>query len=291
MGHASPLTMPPRVTFPQLTRERWRGILIAVVIATFIRIMLQPLIPEGESVMEPSVIAEAGLLIPAFIVYALITYTFIAYSFTMFEAGLPWSRLGKGLAFGSLFALIWTVYLYEPVPLGEGVPFIDSIGYPLADGLSMVAFGLLLGRFVATAPAPGRRSWRPLSLLLAPAALLAVRLFEYNVLHIYSSYGDRTADTLVWVLALGLSIGLAYVVLRPGVPSATPAGRSLGFGLFFYGIPIMLVNFFVVLALKVDVADLVLRSALDVAAIVAAVYLAERWSALAERRGEVTSTG
>lgn len=263
------------LTFPRLTRERWKGVLIAVAIATFVRIMLQPLIPAGANISEPSVIAAAGLLIPAFVVYAFFTYTIIALSFAMFEAGLPWSRMKKGLIFGSLFGLIWVAYLYEPVPLAEGVSFIDSLGYPLADGLSMLLFGVLLGRFVATEPQP-REAWKPQALLLVPAALLAVRLLEYNVLHIYSSYEGRTVDTILWVVITGALIALAYTALRPGVPSATPAGRSLAFGLFFYGIPIALVNFFVVLAIQVDAADMALRSAMDIAAVVAGVYLAER---------------
>ncbi len=265
------------ITFPRLTRERWKGILIAAAIATFVRIMLQPLIPEGANVSEPSVIAAAGLLIPVFVVYAFFTYTVIALSFAMLEAGLPWSRMRKGIAFGSLFGLIWVAYLYEPVPLAEGVSFIDSLGYPLADGLSMLLFGVLLGRFVATAPGP-KEVWKPQALLLVPAAMLAVRLFEYGVLRIYSSFESRTVDTILWVIITGALIGLAYAALRPGVPSSTPAGRSLAFGLFFYGIPIVLVNFFVVLAIEADVADLALRSVMDIAAVVAGVYLAERLS-------------
>lgn len=278
------------ITFPHITKARWKGILIAVIIATVVRIMLQPLIPEGESTMEPSVIAAAGLLIPAFVVYALLTYTVIGYGFAMFEGGLPWSRSKKGLAFGSLFALIWVAYLYEPVPLGQGVSFIDSLGYPLADGLSMVLFGILLGRFAATDPRTDGERARPQALLLVPAIMLVVRLFEYNVLHIYSSYGDRTLETVAWVALTGLIIGLAYTVLRPGVPSDRPAGRALAFGLFFYGIPIVLVNFFLLLALKVDVADLILRSLLDIVAVVAGVYLAERWSEMADRRKHSAST-
>jgi len=273
-----------RIEFPSITRERWKAILFVAALATIVRIMLQPLIPAGESKIEPSVIADAGLLIPAFTVYAFISYIIMCYSFVMIEAGLPWSRIRKGILFGSMLGLIWVAYLYEPVPLGEGTPFIESLAYPIADGLSVLLLGVLLGRFVATdttEPSP-KPSWKIQVMMLVPVAMVVVRLFEYNIVHIYSSYANHTLETMVWVALTGICISLAYMVLRAGIPSATPAGRSIAFGVFFFGIPITFVNFFVALALKINIADLAVRSALDVVAVVVGVFLAENWARSAQ---------
>jgi hypothetical protein len=217
------------ISFPKMAGKRWKALIIVAVIATFVRIMLQPLIPAGQSQVEPSAIVDAGLLIPAFTFYAFIAYTVMCYAFVMLEGGLPWSRMRKGLAFGSMLGLIWVAYLYEPVPLGQNTPFIESLAYPMADGLSVLVLGLLLGRFVATEPAleAGKQAWKPLALLLVPAMMVVIRLFEYNVLHIYSSYAERMAATMAWVILTGLGIGFAYMVLRSGVPTTTPSGRSV----------------------------------------------------------------
>ena len=265
------------ISFPTMTGPRWKAILAVAALATFVRIMLQPLIPAGESQADPSAIADAGFLIPAFTVYAFVAYTVMCYAFVMFEAGLPWTRMKKGVAFGSMLGLVWVAYLWEPVPLGEGTPFVNALAYPIADGLSVLVLGILLGRFVAT-ESTGPSKAGPggmLALITVPAAMLAVRLVGYNVIHIYSSYEDRALETLVWVAVTGLCIGLAYVVLRTGVPSRSPAGRSVAFGVFFYGVPIALVNFFVVLALTIDIPDLALRSLMDTIAVVAGVFIAE----------------
>lgn len=56
----------------------------------------------------------------------------------------------------------------------------------------------------------------------------------------------------------------------------TNAGYLLAFALLFYGLPIVMVNFFVILALDIDATDMVLRSIMDVLAVASASYLVER---------------
>ncbi|MHC1680111.1 MAG: hypothetical protein AB9860_02520 [Methanomassiliicoccales archaeon] len=268
------------IDLPALTRKQWKSMFLVAALATIFRIMLQPLIPAGEGQVAPSVIVEAGLLIPAFTVYAFISYFVMCYAFVVLDARLPGNRMRKGLLFGAALGAIWIVYLFEPVPLGEGTPFLDSLAYPIADGLSVLVLGILLGRFVATDSSEvtkaSERKWS--ALLVFPILLLVVRLFEYNVLDIYSSYSERTVDTIVWVLVTGFIIGAAYLAMRPGAPSKIPSGRSLTFALLFYGLPIVMVNFFVILALDIDVADMVLRSIMDVLAVGIAAYLVERFA-------------
>ncbi len=263
---------------PKLDRRRWRSIVLAALLTTFLRVMLQPMIPEGESQVPPSILVDAGLLIPAFVIYALVSYMIIAYAFALVEGGLPWSKLQKGTAFGALFGMIWVAYLFEPVPLGEGTPFLEMLAYPLVDGFSMLVLGVLLGVFVATEPRTARDGTdrKTMVLVLIPIVMLTIRLFEYNVLHIYSSYEGRPLETILWTLGTGLCIAIAYMFLRTGVPSGVPSGRALTFGILIYGLPITFVNFFVVLALKIDVTDMALRSTMDTLAVIVGIYLVER---------------
>lgn len=262
---------------PEITRRRWGLILIASALATFFRIMLQGLMPAGgESGVGESMVVKAGLLIPAFTIYAFLTFVIIAYVFVLIESSLPGSKMRRGLLFGGGMALLWAVYLFEPVPLGANTPFPDILAYPLADGGSMLLFGALLGRLVAADVKVDSGSIRPLAPVATVLLLFVVlRLFDYLVLNIYSSFADRTADTLLWVAITGLLIGLVYLALRPGVPAATPGGRALLFGLVVFGLPITLFNFFVPLALDVDAVDLAVRVAVDIVAVVLGVFVGE----------------
>lgn len=141
----------------------------------------------------------------------------------------------------------------------------------------MLLFGALLGRFVATdGKVDSKLTLRPLAPLASIAVIFVVlRLFDYLVLNIYSSYADRTADTLLWVVITGLVAGSVYLLLRPGVPSRSPRGRALFFGLVVFGLPLTLFNFFVPLALDVNVADLAIRCLVDIVAVVLGVYAGE----------------
>jgi hypothetical protein len=254
-------------------------IVLAAAIATFFRIMLQGLIPAGgEAAVGESIVVKAGLLIPAFTIYAFLTFVAIALVFTLIEASLPGpSKLRRGLLFGSAMAVLWAAYLFEPVPLGANTPFPDILAYPLADGGSMLLFGALLGRFVATDKASDARlRIRPLAPLVAIAAtFLVLRLFDYLVLDIYSLFADRAADTMLWVVITGSLAGLVYLVVRSGIPSSTPGGRALLFGLVVFGLPLTLFNFFVPLALDVDTVDLAIRTAVDIVAVTLGVFIGE----------------
>lgn len=266
------------VKLPTVDARRLKMIVLAAIIAAFVRVMLQPLIPEGNNQVDPSVVADAGLLIPAFILYAIIAYIVMGYSFTMVEKRLPWTKMKKGIAYGLLFGLIWVAYLFEPIPLGEGTSFVELLGYPIADGVSVLLLGILLGHFVATEQeVSNRTSTGGLSaLLFVPLIMLVIRLFEYVIVDIYSSFDDRTLDTIIWVVVTGLCVGIVYCLIRPGLPTETASGRAVAFGVFFFGIPITFVNFFVVLALDVDIADMGLRTAMDILAVILGVLIVEK---------------
>jgi hypothetical protein len=266
------------VKLPAIDARRLKMIVLAAIIAAFVRVMLQPLIPEGNSQVDPSIVVERGLLIPAFILYAVIAYIVMGFSFVMVEKRLPWTKMWKGIAYGLLFGLIWVAYLFEPIPLGEGTSFVELLAYPIADGVSVILLGALLGRFVATEQeVSNRASTRFLSaLLLIPLMMLLIRLFEYVIVDIYSSFEDRTLDTIVWVVVTGLCIGTVYYFMWPGLPAETASGRAVAFGVFFFGIPITFVNFFVVLALDIDIADMALRTAMDILAVILGVLIVEK---------------
>lgn len=111
------------------------------------------------------------------------------------------------------------------MPHIEGLPLFDILAYPLADGITLVFLGVLLGRFAGTDSRKDKKVWigSSYATLIAISILFIVgRMFSYNVFHIYSSYAARQLDTIIWAAAMGFWIGLMYSLLKPGIPDKSP---------------------------------------------------------------------
>ncbi len=267
--------------FENMNKKRWQALLGVCIAVTLVRVMLQPLIPEGENPMftTHSAIYNAGLLIPAFILFAFVASLLLGVVFVLIEGGLPGTRLAKGLAFGLAYGLMWAIYLLEPFTIALEGPFLVLYGYPIADGLTFGMLGLLLGVFVGTdSKSPARRHIGPktLAVLAIPLAFVALRLCCYAFSIISSAFDIRPVDTFIWAAGTGVWLGVMYFLLRPGVPGKSPLAKALFFGPVAIGINLLFFNSFVPLVFEVDYVDLALRTLVDIVSVIAGVYLCEK---------------
>ncbi|HLN65249.1 MAG TPA: hypothetical protein VK464_27325 [Symbiobacteriaceae bacterium] len=241
---------------------------------TLIRAMLQLVIPAGgQAVLPPSLIVERGLLPIAFMIYGTVTYTALAVGFSLLQPTLSGSKRLKGNLFGGLLALMWAAYLLEPLP---NVSPLDTLWYPLADGMALLLLGVLLGRFIAT-DSPSR-VYRPtarsmMGVLVTAVCFAGGRLLAYSGLESYASFGRAPMATLAWVIGTGLVIGvvLEYIGKRMTLGDRRLEPVVLGLGLF--GINLFFFNFFVPLVFAVDIADLLVRTAIDTASVTLGCYV------------------
>lgn len=183
---------------------------------------------------------------------------------------------------------MWAIYLLEPVPHIEGLPLLDILAYPLADGITLVFLGVLLGRFSGTDSRKDKKVWISSSYatLIAISILFIVgRMFSYNVFHIYSSYAARQLDTIIWAAAMGFWIGLMYLLLKPGIPDKSPLLKAIYFAVVIYGLDYFLFNLFMPLVFDYQIwpvgsllayADLFTRSSMDILSVAAGVYICEK---------------
>lgn len=183
---------------------------------------------------------------------------------------------------------MWTVYLLESVPHIEGLPLFEVLAYPLADGITIVSLGVLLGRFACTDSSgyeKARTSSSYAVLLAIPLLFIAGRMLSYNVFYIYSSYPARQFDTILWAAATGLWIGIMYLLLRPGIPDKSPFQKALYFAVVIYGIDYFLFNLFMPLVFDYSIcsvgtllsyADLFLRASMGILFVAAGVYICEK---------------
>ena len=111
-------------------------IIITGLITTAVRIIGQLSIPAGEqTVLGPSVFAQNGTMPMVFCIYGVFAYSIIAYMFLLIRDTLSGNRLLQGLKYGAACTVVWTVYLWEPLP---HVAPMDRITYPLADSLALL---------------------------------------------------------------------------------------------------------------------------------------------------------
>lgn len=268
------------MVFEVMNKKRWLTLFLIVLAATIVRLALQLLMPStGNTPLPPSAINKAGLIPIAFTLFGLLTYGLLAVVFVLIQEGLPGKKMTKGLVFGLLFGMMWAVYLFEPLPFGAGASLVDTFSYPIVDGTTIVVLGLLLGGFVGTdSPGTGKVtiSFGTLTLLAVPVLFIVGRFLGYTVIHIYSFFTDRPLGTMLWAAETGVWIGVMYLLLRPGIAIRSPLVKAAFFSVVVVGIDLLMFNFFIPIVFETDIADLLVRTAIDIASVTAGAYICEK---------------
>lgn len=257
--------------------SRKRGIKIIGIsfLAVILRSIFQTIIPAGQqSIFQPSIFVKKGILPIAFIIYGTIVYIVISYIFVLVQRGMGGSPVTKGIKFGGLCALMWAIYLCEPLPHGS---LMDMITYPLADGIVLIILGTLLGKFVATSTFISRKGPTvkaiPNIIIIAFCFTIA-RVFEYRVLKIYSSFPMEPGITLIWVIATGTIIGFVFECLSSAIESKNKIMKAIKFGVVVFGMDLLFFNFFMAIVFEVNIGGLFLRTFIDMASATIGCYLA-----------------
>ena len=237
-------------------------------VTTIVRIIGQLSIPAGEqTVLAPSVFAQNGTMPLAFTAYGIFAYTLIASLFLLIRTRMGGNRVLQGLQYGLSCCVVWIVYLLEPLP---HVAPLDRITYPIADSLALVVMGLLLGWLFgnsARRPDKAKRPFPILPVLAVTGCFLAGRLIQYSAADIYSCFGNKPAETLLWCLLTGFMIACVMAWLNRYVGSGGRIKRALILGGLLFGIDLLLFNFFMPLVFTTDIPELILRSFIDILAV------------------------
>ena len=137
----------------------------------------------------------------------------IASMFMLIRDTLSGNRLLQGLKYGAACTVVWTVYLWEPLP---HVAPMDRITYPLADSLALLVMGLLLGAFFGNdgygKPLRKERVFNIISFISVAACFISGRIVQYFVFDIYSSFTERPFETVIWCLITGAAISAVLTV-------------------------------------------------------------------------------
>lgn len=264
----------------KILKKEWWKILVITFLASLIFTLIHAILPTGGSVFQPSVIVQQGLLPLAFLIYCWFYYVLLGCIFVIIQKRLKGNKLIKGFIYGLFFCILTFLIYFEPLSTTETLSFTNMV-WMLADGIQYIILGILLGQFLAKdninikniKEAP-KKSF----LLIIPLIFLIGRLISYNVFHIYSNFQTMPLITIIWVLAVGVGIGvLYYFILRPAVKVDSPLGTALIFGIIF-GTYLFMLNFAYALIVNFSLQtylDFFIRNVMDILFASIGVYVYE----------------
>lgn len=100
-------------------------------------------------------------------------------------------------------------------------------------------------------------------MLIITLCFIAGRLLLYCVAGIYSSFPEKTVETLLWCLLTGFVIACAMAWLNRYVSGDSQINRAMILGGLLFGADLLLFNFFMPLVFAADIPDLILRTLTD----------------------------
>lgn len=232
---------------------------------TIIRIIGQLSIPAGEqTVLAPSIFAQNGTMPLVFTVYGIFAYSLIAALFLVIRSRMGGNRILQGLKYGLACCAVWIVYLLEPLP---HVAALDRITYPIADSVALIIMGLMLGWLLGKSKCSA--GWQKTAFPIPPvltvtACFFAGRMIQYLIFDIYSSFDEKTLETVLWCLLTGIAISCVMAWLNLHISNGNRIRRAMILGCLLFGVDLILFNFFMPLVFSADIPDLILRTLVDI---------------------------
>lgn len=232
---------------------------------TIIRIIGQLSIPAGEqTVLAPSIFAQNGTMPLVFTVYGIFAYSLIAALFLLIRDRMVGNRILQGLKYGLVCCAVWIVYLLEPLP---HVAALDRITYPIADSVALIIMGLMLGWLFGKSKCSAgwqKTAFPVLPVLTVTVCFFAGRMIQYLIFDTYSSFDEKTLETVLWCLLTGIAISCVMVWLNLHISNGNRIKRAMILGCLLFGMDLILFNFFMPLVFSADIPDLILRTFVDI---------------------------
>jgi hypothetical protein len=213
-------------------------------------------------------------------IWALLAFSSAADVFHRVQHEISGDGLARGIRYGSAIALLWLMGMLEGVAL-FGNPWISEFVIGLSDAIPVLIMAVLLGIIVYRTPdvhhARGFVSVHPaIGLGVITLSFLGVRYSAYLLGIIDSGHGSYPVETLLWTLMMGLSIGVAYLLVEQRrITKPTPAS-AVRFGVVVFGANWFAFLIFIPMLFEGALLDILLRTVLDTA-VVTLACLALLW--------------
>jgi hypothetical protein len=235
--------------------KNWWKILLLMLIATVIRAAGHMIDGTGLPMnIDPlSIFSKTLGLRTVLIIYCTAFYITMSLTFLIVEKWLSGSKTIKGLKFGIAWGIIFFLGVIETYPVFGKTALIADVRTGIADFISVVVLGVLLGKFLASDGRSGKTEIKSSSsplrnnilIMLAVTSFYIIgRYFAYAILKIESGFIERPLATFIWTLATGISFGILYVLAGRNISENNLIKRTAFFGLINVGINWLVFNLF-----------------------------------------------
>jgi hypothetical protein len=209
--------------------------------------------------------------------WALLAFSGSAYVFYRYHMTIRGTGLWKGLRYGSAIALLWLVGMLEGVAL-FGNPIHVEFLVGLSDAVPVLIMSILLGVFVfhTGSSATGLSSRiRPVPVLITIAVVfLTGRYIGYVSGMIGTGHSEYPVEAFVWTLLMGLSVGVAFLLLGNATYMSSTIRSAAGFGFWIFGVNWIVFMAFIPLLFEGVIVDIIARVSLDIVVVILGGYVA-----------------
>jgi hypothetical protein len=220
-----------------------------------------------------SIIVTSGIFPPIAFVCLAITFSIIGIIFIGIQKHLWGTKLQKGIFFGLSICGVWIIGMAEAHVLFS-LSLFTEIYTGFADSCGILLMCLLLGKYFAedSLIKKSKPTISYLAITIIAITYIIVRYLSYSIFNIESAYITNSFETFLWTATMGTWIGVMYTFLNINIYKEIPIKNAFLFGGFIFGLQWIIFNLFALLFIIVPVSDLLIRSCLDITAIILGVY-------------------
>lgn len=169
------------------------------------------------------------------IIYFIIWFSILSL-ICLYTEKLSESKLTKGVKYGIAFGVMMFFAACETNTIYE-TPLIDDIRVAAVDSTAFLIFGILAGKIFGTDSPDKEHAWTKMNLfpvLTITLFYIIGRYFVYSILQIESGYTERSLLTFIWILFMGLSVGIMYILIGKN-ENDTPIKKAMIYGVLIFG--------------------------------------------------------
>lgn len=217
--------------------------------------------------------------------YFVILYLHILIVIRYFGSRTVINNKEMGLRFSLAFALIYLVGMQEVVvsasPIHEyGVDYVlYQLFMGLGDAIPVIILCVIVSRFTLKTIKTEKLDRKPcvkekvLVVSVITALFFIERVIGYVIGYLDSDIEEYPIPVIIWTLVFGITLGCAYLLIRPIYNSEKGGIITVQIVIFSLGINWIWFNSFMGLILKDTIGQMLLRSGIDVIIMGAGVWI------------------
>lgn len=209
--------------------------------------------------------------------WALLAFSGVAFVYLNIRNEIPGKDVKKGLRYGTSIALLWLCAMLEGVSL-FGNPMINEFVVGLSDAIPVFVLGILLSTIQfeivqGNHPAAFVSGEKIKAVLLFTCIFLAGRYVAYFPGVIRSGIRIRPLEILLWTFLMGISIGIAFVLIGGSRDERPSVYRAVKFGFLIFGLNWAVFLIFMPFMFSGYIADVLLRIIIDSTLVTISSYM------------------